>query len=88
MADTPQPMPFEAFASTLRPQIASVRSIAPRNGPATTVNVMSKGHPDEVWLRWLKSRHGAEKHTRMEWQHLIDIYAKQAAHPADPNFRS
>ena len=90
MVDPPsaeRPMPFEAFATTLRPQIASVRTIAPRNGPPTQVNVMAKGHPDEIWLRWLKSRHGTEKHLKAEWQLLIADYAKQPAHPSDPNFR-
>lgn len=91
MVDDPSPpeqvMPFAAFAATLRPQVASVRTIAPRNGPPRAVNVMSKGSPDEIWLCWLRIKHGAEKHTKTAWQKLIKDYAKQPAHPADANFK-
>ncbi len=80
------PMPLAAFAATLRPKVTATRSIAPRQGQAQSVNVVEAGSPHEVWIHWLRINHAGEKHTAEDWQKLIDDYAQQPAHEADPNF--
>lgn len=72
------PVPYDAFATTLR---------------SRTVNDgrnrrMVPGHPDEVFLKLLKIRHGREKHTPAQWWALIERLKAEPAHPMHPGFAS
>jgi hypothetical protein len=42
---------------------------------------VTPGHPDEIWLKLLRIRHGAERHTHAEWASLIDAAREEPAHP-------
>lgn len=77
-------MPFAAFAASLGPQ-ASVVAPATRPGQVARVRV-DPGHPDEVFLRLLRNRHGRESHTHADWMALIERFRNEPAHPSDPNF--
>lgn len=79
-------VPLAVFAATLRPRVTATRTISSRRGAPLPVPVVEPGDPNEIWLRWLQTTHGAEKHTLAEWKKLIDDYAGQPAHPADPNY--
>ena len=68
-------MSLSAFAVTLRPVIR-------RDARGRPAGVASAGHPDEIWLKYLSRRHGAEKHTSAEWSALIDSHRDEPAHPA------
>ncbi len=70
------PVPFQAFAATLRPPL--------RRDPASgqVLGVAGPGHADEIWLRWIGRMHGRERHTLAEWSALIDGYRDEPAHPS------
>ncbi len=72
-------IPLRAFAETLRPRAA-------QRYPNGRVAKFDPGHPDEIWLKLLSIRHGAERHTRAEWFAIIDGHRNQPAHPADPRY--
>ena len=81
------PVPYASFAAGLKPR--SVPLV--RNGQAVVQNgrqlmTAAPGHPDEVWLKLLKIRHGGEKHTVQGWNALIDAMRDEPAHPSDPRF--
>jgi hypothetical protein len=42
---------------------------------------VAPGHPDEIWLRLLKVRHGTERHAVAAWSALIDEMRDEPAHP-------
>lgn len=76
------PIPLSTFATGLRPQTEPLRRngrIVMRNGKAVTA--VTQGHPDQVWVKLLKIRHGKERHTAAEWNALIDSYREQPAYP-------
>jgi hypothetical protein len=68
------PMAFSAFAATLRPQPV-------RDARGRQIG-LEAGGADEIWLKFLGSQHGGEKHTLTEWRALIAEYSAQPAHPA------
>ncbi len=65
------PVAFSVFAATLRPQVK-----ADRNGR----RMLAPGHPDEVWIKFIKMNHGSEKHSILDWNALIDSYRHQPAY--------
>ena len=77
----------QARTITLRSS-ALPRRPGPRRGVAAAKPVMDvvPGHPDEIWLKLLKLRHGTEKHDSAGWFALIDNYRGEPAHPADPRY--
>lgn len=83
------PVAFSVFAATLRPRILPLvrggRAVVRNGRPVQTVRA---GHPDEVWLRLLRIRHGAEKHAPAGWQKLIDAMRAEPVHAADPRRRA
>lgn len=83
------PVAFSVFAATLRPRIMPLvrngRTVVRNGRPVQTVRA---GHPDEVWLRLLRIRHGAEKHAPAGWQKLIDAMRAEPVHAADPRRRA
>lgn len=82
------PVPLGVFAASLRPRKIGSRTITPRRGKGAPrqIDVFAQGDPNEIWIRHLKIMHGNERHTPSEWQLLIDAYAQQPAHPADPRY--
>jgi hypothetical protein len=88
LADAPQPdsiaefpVPLSAFAATLRPR----RVPLTRNGKTVVfkgrpVMTATAGHPDEIWLKLLKLRHGTEKRTHAQWRAAIDALRNQPAY--------
>lgn len=79
------PVPYANFAATLKPR----RVPLVRGGKAVVQNGRTlmtavAGHPDEVWLKLLKIRHGGEKHTVQGWNALINAMRDEPAHPSDP----
>ena len=81
------PIAFAAFANTLRPrQVPLVRNGVPvmrRGRPGMT---FMPGHPDQIWLRLVRIRHGGERHTETEWMALIDAMRDEPAHPSHPRY--
>ena len=76
------PVPLAMFAATLRPRrVALVKGGRPVIRGGAVVMTVTPGHPDEVWLKLLKIRHGAERHTHAEWAALIDAAREEPAHP-------
>jgi hypothetical protein len=69
------PIAFQTFSATLRPPPR-------RDDKGRIVGVMAAGSPDEIWLKFIKSKHGREKHSMSEWMKLIDEYRNMPAHPA------
>jgi len=79
------PVPLTVYAAALRPRRVPLL----RNGQQVAfkgrvVMTATPGHPDEIWLKLLKIRHGRERHTPAEWAKLIDKYREDPAHPTDP----
>lgn len=37
------------------------------------------GTPEEIWLHWLRTQHGREKHSERGWFALIDQYRNKRA---------
>lgn len=79
------PMPYSAFAATLKPRrVPLVRAGRPVVQNGRTLMTATAGQPDEVWLKLLKIRHGGEKHTVQGWNALINAMRDEPAHPSDP----
>ena len=77
------PIALATFATALRPR----RVPLVRNGRPVVVNgaqvmTVTEGHPDEVWLKLLKIRHGSERHTEAEWRAMVDGMRDEPAHPS------
>ena len=76
------PVAFDAFAATLRPRrVPLTRNGRPVVRQGVAVMTVAAGHPDEIWLRLLRIRHGAERHAPAEWSALIDGMRDEPAHP-------
>ena len=75
------PVPLSVFAVTLRPRRVPLM----RNGKTVVfkgrpVMTATAGHPDEIWLKLLKLRHGADKRTHAQWHAAIDALRNQPAY--------
>lgn len=76
------PVSLAAFAAALRPrQVPLVKGGRPVVRQGVVVMTVAPGHPDEIWLKLLKVRYGAERHTPSEWSALIDGMRDEPAHP-------
>lgn len=53
--------------------------------PWATFAASVKGTPHEVWLTYLRMKHGVERHTLAGWHELIEQVAGLPAHPAHSN---
>jgi hypothetical protein len=81
-ASTEPLISFAAFAATLHPRrVPLVRAGRPVVRAGTVVMTVAPGHPDEIWLRLLKVRHGTERHAVAAWSALIDEMRDEPAHP-------
>ena len=76
------PVALAVFAATLRPQrVPLVKNGRPVVRQGIVAMTVTPGHPDEIWLKLLKIRYGAERHTSAEWSALIDGMRDEPAHP-------
>ena len=48
--------------------------------PLATFAAAVKGTEEEVWLKWLQIKHGAERHSLVGWRGLIDRYGNLPAY--------
>jgi len=76
------PVPYAAFAATLKPRaVPMLRNGRPVVFKGRVVMTATPGQPDEIWLRLLKIRNGGERHTVTEWRALVDGFREQPAYP-------
>ena len=84
-AAAPLVVAFATFAASMQPRrVPFTRNGAPVVHRGRTLMTMIPGHPDEVFLRLVRIRHGGEKHDMAGWRTLIDAMRVEPVHPSDP----